>query len=71
VRGLADRARGATDLERADRLQVLELEPDLGGCVDREADERRPQRGALDRSPRALDLGERDQSVSQSGGRST
>ena len=61
VRRLPDRVDGAADLERADRLQVLELEPDLRRPVDGEANERRADRGAGDRLAGALDLGERDQ----------
>ena len=61
VRRLPDRVDGAADLERADRLQVLELEPDLRRPFDRETQERRPDRGAGDRLAGALDLGERNQ----------
>ena len=57
----ADRIRGAADLEGADRLQVLELEPDLCRRVHLQTDERRADRGAGDRLPCALDLGEADQ----------
>src|SRR5581483_2307274 len=57
-----DRVRGAAELERADRLQALELQPDLApGHVDREPHERRADRVAGDALARALDLGERDQ----------
>ena len=62
---LPDRVRGAADLERADRLQVLELEPDLGSRGNLrpvQAYERRAQGNVGDRLARALDLGERDQS---------
>jgi hypothetical protein len=51
----------AADLERADRLEVLELEPDLRRGVDVEPDERGADRGAGDRLPRQLDLRDRDQ----------
>ena len=56
-----DRVRRAAELEGADRLQVLELEPDLGGRVDLEPDERRADDGAGDSLAGALDLLERDQ----------
>ena len=52
----------AADLERADRLQVLELEPDLRRrVVDVEADERRADDRPRDALARRLDVGERDQ----------
>jgi soluble lytic murein transglycosylase-like protein len=62
-----DRVDGAADLERADRLQVLELEPDLcRRVVDGKPDERRPDRGPLDPPAGGLDLGERDHGVTVS-----
>ena len=57
-RGGPDRVRRAADLERADRLQVLELQPDVRV---RQADERSAHGRARDALPRPLDLGERDQ----------
>jgi hypothetical protein len=53
-----DRVRRAADLERRDRLEVLELQPDVGVG---QPDERRAHRRAGDPLARALDLGERDQ----------
>ena len=61
VRRLPDRIDGASDLEGTDRLEVLELQPDLGRPVDVEAHEWRSDRRAGDRLSRALDLCERDQ----------
>src|SRR5262249_37537304 len=59
---LADRVGGAADLEGADRLQALELQPHLAVCdVDRELHERRPDRVARDHLAGTLDLRERDQ----------
>ena len=47
----------AADLEGADRLQVLELEIDLSGRVsDVQADQRRADRGARDRTSRVIDV---------------
>src|SRR5207237_10219332 len=61
-RRLPDRVDGTADLERADRLERLELQPDLGRCaVDVEPNERRPHRGSRNPLPRPLDLCERDQ----------
>jgi hypothetical protein len=62
-RGEEERVPRAAQLERADRLEALELEVDLSGCVfELEAHER----GAEDRAGEALtsglDLGERDHS---------
>src|SRR5581483_11619001 len=56
--GAADRVHPAADLEGADRLEVLELQPDVGL---RQPEERRPHGGVADRLARRLDLGERDQ----------
>ncbi len=57
-----DRVRGAAQLEGADRLQALELEPDLRrGVVQVQADERRPDDGVRDPGSRPLDVLERDQ----------
>jgi len=51
----------AADLERPDRLEVLELEQDPRAAVlDAEANERRSHGDALDSSPGGLDLGERN-----------
>ena len=62
-RRLPDRVCRPADLERADRLQALELEPDLRvGHVDLQADERRLDRGACDHLAGAADLRKRDQS---------
>jgi len=62
-RGELQRVRGAAQLEGADRLQVLELEIDLGGRVlDLEPDERCADNGSRDALPSGFDLGERDQS---------
>jgi hypothetical protein len=63
ARRLRHRVVGAPDLEGADRLEVLELEVDLGRrVVHREADERRAHGGAGDCLARAADVRERDQS---------
>ena len=43
---LTDRARRAAELERADRLQALELQPDLARRIDVETDERGTARRA-------------------------
>ncbi len=65
-RGLADRACGAAELERADGLQALELEPDLARRLDVEPDER--ARGDDVRGHRAcaLDRFEGDQNGTSS-----
>ena len=58
----ADRVGGAADLERADRLQALELEPDLGRRLRHlQPDQRRAQHDVGDALARSLDVGERDQ----------
>jgi hypothetical protein len=51
---------GAADLERSDRLQALELEPDLGRRVRAQAHERRADRGTGDALAGRLDLRQRD-----------
>jgi hypothetical protein len=56
----------AADLERSDRLQVLELEVDLRLAVGAQAHERRADRGARDALARRLDLVERDHRVRSS-----
>ena len=54
---MAHRVRGATDLKRADRLQILELEIDLTRCVgDVQPDERRADCGVRDRSTCVVDI---------------
>ena len=58
---LADRARRAPQLEGADRLQALELEPDLAGCLDLEPDERARRDGIGRDRACPLDRVERDQ----------
>src|SRR5262249_58947005 len=51
------------DLERADRLEVLELEVDLGGGIlDTQPHQRGPDRGARDPLARRLDRGQLDHS---------
>ena len=59
--GLPDGARRAAELERPDRLQALELEPDLAGSVDLEPHERAGQHGAGGGAARPLDRVEPDQ----------
>src|SRR5439155_8634045 len=59
--GRADRVRGAPDLEGADGLQALELEIDLAGGVDDQADDRDAHGRARDAGARLLDRLERDQ----------
>jgi hypothetical protein len=58
---LEDRVARPAQLERADRLQVLELEVDLAVAVVAQPDERRAQDAARQALARGLDLGERDQ----------
>ena len=61
--GAAHGVGGAANLERADRLEQLELAPDLGrGVLGRKAHERRAQRRARDPLARGLDLVDRDHS---------
>jgi hypothetical protein len=58
----SNRVRRTADLERADRLQVLELEVDLGRRFrDVEANERSAQGRACKQLARAFDLFEGDQ----------
>ena len=54
--GMLTQCTDATDLEGTDRLEILELEPDLGSFVDAEANQRRPDRGG---SPGGDDRGRR------------
>jgi hypothetical protein len=62
ARRLEDRVRRAAELERADRLQALELEPDFRRrIVDVKPNERRLCDGVREPVPRALDVVERDQ----------
>src|SRR5436309_15613095 len=62
-RNLLDRVQGAPQLEGANRLEVLELEVDLGRSFRKlEPDERRPQHGPRDPFPRRGDLVEGDHS---------
>jgi hypothetical protein len=58
-RDLKHGVRGAAELERADRLEVLELEVDL--AVVLEADERRAKDAPGEPVAGSLDLGQRDQ----------
>ena len=58
-RDLEDGVQRAAELERADRLEVLELEVDLARVL--EAHERRARDAAGQPLPRGPDLGERDQ----------
>ena len=52
----------ASKLERADRLQVLQLQIDLAGRVlEVQLDQRNAQRGVLDALTRGTDLLQRDQ----------
>ena len=60
-RDLEDGVACAAELERADRLQVLELQVDLAVAVVPEPDERRAQDAACQALACGLDLGERDQ----------
>ena len=60
-RRVQDGVRGSAELERGDGLEVLELEPDLGGSVDAQPDERRAEDRAGDSLAGCLDLRERDQ----------
>src|SRR4029079_2614255 len=60
---LADRARRAAELERADRLEAFELEPDLAGRIDLEADERGREDRARGDPARGLDRVERYQNA--------
>jgi hypothetical protein len=61
LRRAHDRVRGATNLERVDRLERLQLEVDLGrGLLHVQADQRRAHRRAGDPLPRRLDLRQLD-----------
>jgi hypothetical protein len=62
ARRLEDRVRRAAELERADRLQALELEPDLRRrIVDVQPYERRARDGVREPVAGALDVVDRDQ----------
>ena len=58
-----ERVARPAQLERADRLEVLELQIELGrGALDLDADERRADDGSCESVPSSRDLGERDHS---------
>src|SRR5581483_1453217 len=62
VARLQHRVAGPADLERAHRLQQLQLQPDLRVRVHVEADERRADRNAVQHLARQADLLDRDHS---------